>query len=47
MQRYGKEGEGGFHGDLAVLLVSSADGLEEQALGGIGPIPQLLMGALG
>lgn len=42
-----KVGEGGFHGDLAFLVLSSADGLEERSLIATGLIPQLPMEAPG
>ena len=46
-QKDRKGGEDGFHGDPAFLLLSSADGLEEQSLRGIGLIPHLPMEAPG
>lgn len=42
-----KEGEGGFHRDLAFLVPSSSDGLEEQPLRATSLIPQLPIEALG
>ena len=42
-----KEGEGGFHRDLAFLVPSFSDGLAEQPLRATGLIPQLPIEALG